>query len=385
MEMNGRGFSGSYRFGYQGSEKDNEVSGDGNSYTTEFRQLDPRLGRWFSVDPVFQPWQSPYTSMDNNPICLNDPLGLDPDPVEGQTRTGNVGQTETYTNGEWAYILRPITIIAKKKNTKNEEEGFWSSIGNGFKRLGKWLDNALKSLEGETDQDDFLQGNSENKPLGNSKQEGKYTSVDAEKGAGNGGDPSVQKAANNAEKVDITDFVTGMSAMLSKSPNRADAVRNRKPIARNNYDPNRKYYNGKFLGAKYRKVLDAENVIIDKYNSMISKQSLSDFELEAINKILSQNSDVTPVQAPKNSVSLDLKVSKLAKEKQNVNYLTPEQQAVLEKYDVKIEEEGAETGNYHIDNATQYNGIYVRTNNSSVYTFFGADSEEYKALIQFAK
>jgi RHS repeat-associated protein len=78
MEMNGRGFSGSYRFGYQGSEKDNEVSGDGNSYTTEFRQLDPRLGRWFSVDPVFQPWQSPYTSMDNNPINLNDPMGLDP-------------------------------------------------------------------------------------------------------------------------------------------------------------------------------------------------------------------------------------------------------------------------------------------------------------------
>jgi len=36
MEMAGRGFSGSYRFGYQGSEKDNEVSGDGNSYTEEF-------------------------------------------------------------------------------------------------------------------------------------------------------------------------------------------------------------------------------------------------------------------------------------------------------------------------------------------------------------
>ncbi len=73
--MNGRGFHGDYRFGYQGSEKDNEVSGDGNSYTTEFRQLDPRLGRWFSVDPVFQPWQSPYTSMDNDPVNLTDGSG----------------------------------------------------------------------------------------------------------------------------------------------------------------------------------------------------------------------------------------------------------------------------------------------------------------------
>jgi hypothetical protein len=35
------------------------------------------LGRWFSVDPVFQPWQSPYTSMDNDPVNLTDVLGDD--------------------------------------------------------------------------------------------------------------------------------------------------------------------------------------------------------------------------------------------------------------------------------------------------------------------
>ena len=58
--MPGRSFnSDAYRYGYQGSEKDNEVKGNGNHYTTEFRQLDPRLGRWFSVDPILQFWQSP--------------------------------------------------------------------------------------------------------------------------------------------------------------------------------------------------------------------------------------------------------------------------------------------------------------------------------------
>ncbi|MBT3424521.1 MAG: hypothetical protein HOD63_10470 [Bacteroidetes bacterium] len=36
-----------YRFGFNGIEKDNEVFGTGNSYTTMFRQYDPRLGRWF--------------------------------------------------------------------------------------------------------------------------------------------------------------------------------------------------------------------------------------------------------------------------------------------------------------------------------------------------
>ena len=101
MEMAGRGFSGSYRFGYQGSEKDNEVSGEGNSYTTEFRQLDPRLGRWFSVDPVFKPWQTPYCSMNNNPISLNDPRGnTPPDEItlDGQTYTREVVSDEAGRN-----------------------------------------------------------------------------------------------------------------------------------------------------------------------------------------------------------------------------------------------------------------------------------------------
>jgi RHS repeat-associated protein len=58
-------------------EKDDEVKGEGNSYTTEFRQYDPRVGRWLSIDPKSTsiPWQSHYVSMDNNPIWLNDPNG----------------------------------------------------------------------------------------------------------------------------------------------------------------------------------------------------------------------------------------------------------------------------------------------------------------------
>jgi RHS repeat-associated protein len=75
VELDGRTVSDGYRFGYQGSEKDDEFKGDGNSYTTEFRQLDPGLGRWLSVDPVIQPWQSAYCAMDGNPIGFFDILG----------------------------------------------------------------------------------------------------------------------------------------------------------------------------------------------------------------------------------------------------------------------------------------------------------------------
>jgi RHS repeat-associated protein len=59
-------------------ETDNEAKGNGNSYTTEFRQYDPRLGRWLSLDPLMKqfPWMSPYVAFDNNPIFYTDPLGL---------------------------------------------------------------------------------------------------------------------------------------------------------------------------------------------------------------------------------------------------------------------------------------------------------------------
>ena len=86
VELDGRTVSGGYRFGYQGSEKDNEFKGDGNSYTTEFRQLDPRLGRWLSVDPVIQPWQSSYCSMDDNPILRKDIRGDITDKEERKLR-----------------------------------------------------------------------------------------------------------------------------------------------------------------------------------------------------------------------------------------------------------------------------------------------------------
>lgn len=66
-----------YRYGYQGSEKDDELKGAGNCYTTYFREIDVRLGKFSSLDPMNQkfPWQSPYSLMDNNPISFNDPRG----------------------------------------------------------------------------------------------------------------------------------------------------------------------------------------------------------------------------------------------------------------------------------------------------------------------
>jgi RHS repeat-associated protein len=66
-----------FSFAYNGMLKDDEIQGVGNSYTTFFREFDPRIGRWTAIDPKFSklPHQSPYCSMDNNPIRFNDPMG----------------------------------------------------------------------------------------------------------------------------------------------------------------------------------------------------------------------------------------------------------------------------------------------------------------------
>lgn len=64
-------------------EKVDEVYGEGNEYTTEFRQYDPRVGRWLSPDPKMSkyPSWSPYVFAFDNPIAFNDVLGDEPPDV----------------------------------------------------------------------------------------------------------------------------------------------------------------------------------------------------------------------------------------------------------------------------------------------------------------
>jgi RHS repeat-associated protein len=72
MQMPGRKFStgSAYRYGFNGKENDNEVKGEGNQIDYGMRIYDPRLGRFLSVDPLFEdyPWYTPYQFAGNSPI-----------------------------------------------------------------------------------------------------------------------------------------------------------------------------------------------------------------------------------------------------------------------------------------------------------------------------
>lgn len=73
----GRNYSSdSYRFGFGGQEKDDEVNGaTGTSYTAEFWQYDPRVARRWNLDPVPQIGISDYAAFGLNPISNVDPNG----------------------------------------------------------------------------------------------------------------------------------------------------------------------------------------------------------------------------------------------------------------------------------------------------------------------
>jgi RHS repeat-associated protein len=66
-----------YRYGFNGKENDNEVKGAGNQIDFGARVYDPRIGRWFAVDPMrkLAPDETPYRFGHDNPILYKDPNG----------------------------------------------------------------------------------------------------------------------------------------------------------------------------------------------------------------------------------------------------------------------------------------------------------------------
>jgi len=76
---NRHGSSDSYRYGFQGQEKDDELKGEGNSLNYTFRMHDPRIGKFFAPDPLFRefPHYTPYSFSGNKPIQYRELEGLE--------------------------------------------------------------------------------------------------------------------------------------------------------------------------------------------------------------------------------------------------------------------------------------------------------------------
>jgi len=120
-----------YRYSYSGIETDHEVSGHGNSYTTQFRQYDPRLGRWKSLDPLASeyPDQSPFAAFNNNPEYFIDPLGLEGKGNGGKSKkekgaSNNGSETKGSSGDVASNDVDDITVNTPDTKTWNDGMGY---------------------------------------------------------------------------------------------------------------------------------------------------------------------------------------------------------------------------------------------------------------------
>jgi RHS repeat-associated protein len=129
-----------YRYGFNGQEKDNEVMGEGNSYTAEFWNYDARLGRRWNVDPKSHASISCYSTFSNNPICYSDP--------KGDTVVINLFSRITKDLLGYSYAE---TFLKDKKNQPNDD--LFLVFGHGNSRFMGYSDNEGYSREIHTSED----------------------------------------------------------------------------------------------------------------------------------------------------------------------------------------------------------------------------------------
>jgi len=107
-----RGFDiGSYKFGFNGKENDDEVYGDGNFQDYGMRMYDTRICRFVSVDPLTSeyPWYSPYQFAGNKPIWA-----MDLDGAEEWYRTD-------YFDANGNFYKTEIQMLTSLGSSKNEQ------------------------------------------------------------------------------------------------------------------------------------------------------------------------------------------------------------------------------------------------------------------------
>ncbi len=128
MLMPGRNWSTEgYRYGFNGKEKDNEVSGNGNSYDYGFRIYNPRLGKFLSVDPLSKdyPWFTTYQFAGNTPIQAIDLDGLEP---------AYVNESGYYISGsEHTFNVNPLYDSPALRQAQQNEKARLTQSNNKLK------------------------------------------------------------------------------------------------------------------------------------------------------------------------------------------------------------------------------------------------------------
>ncbi len=104
-----------YRFGFQGQEKDEESKGEGNSVNYKYRMHDPRVGRFFAVDPLAfkYPYNSQYAFSENQVIAFIELEGLEKTkPIKKLDCPHFVGKEKQIKIKKEIYFNKKVAVFA---------------------------------------------------------------------------------------------------------------------------------------------------------------------------------------------------------------------------------------------------------------------------------
>ena len=138
-----------YRYGFQGQEIDSEVKGEGNSVNYKYRMHDPRIGRFFAVDPLASkyPYNGPYNFSENRVIDGVELEGLEWENIRNEN--GTVVAISVVTNFNIQSTPQGISVDDyKNAMSKQFNETLQKSSGGQIK--GTLLfDNSVNTKEKE--------------------------------------------------------------------------------------------------------------------------------------------------------------------------------------------------------------------------------------------
>ena len=141
-----------YRYGFQGQEKDDEVKGNGNSINYKFRMHDPRVGKFFAVDPLAAkyPYYSQYAFSGNRVIDMIELEGLEPKETpdkEGQEGSGTDRRHPTKRSLDNGGVVEKwITHMGV-----DGESPKWVKVDHYQKKVNLLIDKTIKGSDLDPD------------------------------------------------------------------------------------------------------------------------------------------------------------------------------------------------------------------------------------------
>jgi RHS repeat-associated protein len=124
----------SYRYGFNGKMHDDEIYGKDNSYDYGMRMYDPRLGRFYSVDPLAKkyPHYSTYMYAGDKPINSIDIDGLEDKPIVVDQYSSIPKQKggTTSTNTGWSNTTKVQVVHEEDIQTPPQDVTFTPTHGS---------------------------------------------------------------------------------------------------------------------------------------------------------------------------------------------------------------------------------------------------------------